>query len=447
MKKEIKMHLDRIQNLKNLFSKYEIDALIIPSCDEFQNSFIRENRAHLEWFSGFTGSNGSLIITESFNIFLTDGRYIDQSKKELKISCEIFNIGSKDALGDAMKMLSSMRVGYFSELNTCKNFNFYRKYALQNDFQILPLENDAMLDFFKEAWSITNTIPTKVYDLELKYSGTSVPEKIEKISSLMSRDANYIIISDLNEIAWTLNLRGRSDVPFTPVFFSRLIIGKEGQIFLFTESNVNTDYAKQNNIEIKNLTEVYDFYKDLLSDGQVIQFDYESTPARFLHMSEDTQIRIAKSPVDELKSVKNATELQGMKDASFLEGVAICKLFCWMYRNIGDNITEIDASNKLEEFRKQSDLFLYPSFQTISAFGENASIIHYKPNENTNKTITGNDLYLIDAGGQYFCGTTDATRVICFGTPTDEQRINFTNVLKGYIRLANAKFPKRTICA
>ncbi len=416
----------KIEQIKKLFSKYKIDGYLVPSSDEFLNEYTPNHLRRLEFITGFSGSYGIAIISQKQNILITDGRYLLQAKNELPKDFAVVEGINKIEGNDFGK------IGYdpmlFSE-STLKSLR-------DKKLHLVAVERNLVDVIWKDKPQESSRAALL---LDKKYAGVERSEKIKLILKTLDPKADFLLITNPDSICWLLNIRGH-DVPFTPVLLSYLLLSKTGKVFLFCDSK-KVSHIK--GIEVAELDSIKIKFKEAIKKRQKIQLDPNKTPSWFVSTGGE-QIIKASDPVSIPKSCKNEVEVKGIKEAHLQDGIAVTKFINWLTKNISKNIDEIYASAKLLDFRKERNLFQYPSFETISAFGANAAIVHYKPSSKTNKKITKKGLYLIDSGGQYLNGTTDVTRTLCFGKPTPEQKRNYTLVLKGHIAIATAKFPEGT---
>ena len=424
--------LNKITELRNQFDTYGITAYVIPSNDEFLNEYVPRQFRRLEYITGFTGSNGIAIITKDKLAFYTDGRYLLQAQQELdsdfsvldmyeRKSCEWFDIGLNN--GDIL--------GYDPMLHSKKNLEYYEKLTKQYNYQLKPVPN--LVDKIWQNRPASGT--KKAFNLGVEFSGRSSTDKIADITSQLQAD--YLLLCNPDSICWLLNIRAH-DIEYTPVLLSYLMLSKSGAITLFSDPSKTSDIQA----EVKPWNSAQDFFTKLLKEGKSIQVDPAKTPVWFT--SHQTQLVLATDPCELPKAKKNAVEIQGMRDCHETDGKAVTNFLKWLKENYQSGVDEIKAAEKLLEFRKQGEHFVEPSFESISAFAENAAVIHYRATPKTNKQITGDNLYLIDSGGQYLTGTTDITRTICLGSPKREHIENYTLVLKGHIAIASAIFPVGT---
>ncbi len=415
----------KILQLKKLYSKYKVDAYLIPSTDEFLNEYTPSHLRRLEFITGFSGSYGIALISNSKNYLITDGRYLLQAKEEVPKDFKII-----EGIGKIEEYTGN--IGYDPMLISKATLLALKK----KNLNLVPIEKN-LVDLVWQDKRVLESRPALFFDK--KYSGMDSSEKIKNTLKSLNKSADYLLLANPDSICWLLNIRGH-DVPFTPVLLSYLLLSKKGKVTLFTDPR-KVSHIK--GIEVKEISEIKKAFKNIVKKKQKIQLDPSRTPVWFLENGDEKVIADSDS-LALSKACKNEIEIKGIKEAHLQDGIAVTKFINWLTKNVSKNIDEIYAAAKLLDFRRERSLFQYPSFETISAFGANAAVVHYKPSSKTNKKITKKGLYLIDSGGQYLNGTTDVTRTLCFGKPTVEQKRNYTLVLKGHIAIATAKFPEGT---
>ncbi len=466
---------DLIFTIRSLMMEYKIDAYIVPNNDEFQNTNLPTNKQRLRIVSGFSGSNGVLIITPNKMILFTDSRYLLQAKLEIekfnddKIKSQyiILDMHSKSSCNILGVDLQQKILGYNPMLHTIKNLEYYKKLSEIDNFTLLPIE-DNLIDKALINKNNNNLEINEAYLLDIEYSGITSKEKVSNvihtinkndIKNSSSNKIEYFLITSLESICWLLNIRG-SDTPFTPLLQSYVILDVNNKkVKLFVELNKinNIKNNLSDLIEVYDINEIKDYYISLISKNKKIGLDPKFTSSWFIKTIQDLNdkeilekvICYMDDPCILLKAYKNKEEIAGIEKSHIYDGIAICKFLTWLHESIDlkINITELDAVDELLKLRMQQPLFVYPSFPTISGFGENGAIVHYEANNDTNKEINSKDkgnLYLFDSGGQYKCGTTDITRTIAVGKTDYKHKKFFTAVLKGHINIASATFPKGT---
>ncbi len=440
---------DRIFLLRTKMLSMGIDAYIIPGSDPHMSEYTAAHWKKREFISGFTGSAGTVVILAEEAGLWTDSRYFIQAENELIDSgIDLFRMGETetpdypDWIAERLNPGSTLAFEgeVFSIEDARKLSKKFKAYGISID------PNQTLLD---DIWEGRPPIPEKPIILhETEHAGLSRVEKVEKIREEMrNQDASHYIITSLDEIAWTLNLRG-SDVSYNPVFHAYLIISLDA-VYLFVDTHkITATIGKQlaiDDISIHLYSDIFKWIKDMPTDSGLM-FDPVTTNAKIYSLIPHGVIKIEKgSIVKTLKGIKNSVEQQGFRESMKKDGVAMVKFLHWIENEVpGGKVTEISAASQLKKFRAESDTFVGESFATISAFSDHGAICHYSVCEGSSITLNNDNFYLVDSGGQYYEGTTDITRTVHLGTPSDQQKIDYTMVLKGNIALDTTKFPEGT---
>ena len=420
---------NKIKILKEKFKKFEIDGYIIPKNDEYFSEYAKNDR--LKNISNFSGSAGIAVILKKQNYLFVDGRYTIQAQKESAKKFYIIEIHKKLP----HTIIRNYNLGYDPKLFTSKNI---KKYFSNNN--LVPINDNLIDQIFKFKEKKTKPF----YSLKKDIVGETHQSKILKITNfLKSNKADYLFISAPENIAWLLNIRGY-DNPNSPIPNARLIIDKNKKLFLFTQKNNAQKIIKEKKInrnqviDIKNISKLINDLKgkSFIIDNKTCSIFYENI------ISSKFKILDGDDPVYKLKSIKNSYEINHMIEAHKKDGLALTKFIYWIKNTNKKIITEVDAQNKLEKFRKCSKEYLFPSFNTIAGSGSNGAIVHYRATSHATKKIDKRDIFLIDSGGQYNYGTTDVTRTICFTNQTKPIKNAYTNVLKGHIAVALTNLEK-----
>ena len=419
-----------VKSLISQFRKYKIDGYIIPKNDEFFSE--HSNKDRLRAISGFTGSAGYAVILKKKNYLFVDGRYTIQAR----IECgKRFNIISLEKLINC-KIFKGLSLGIDPKLFTRNQVN---KFFLNNKIKLIDKNLiDRIIKTNKE-----NDRP--FYSLSKNIAGESNYEKIKKIINFLKKNKlDFIFITSPENVAWLLNIRGY-DNPNSPIPNSYLVIGKNSKKKIIAKKYKLKNLIKKRIIkknEIVEPNEIEFFLKNL--KGKKILIDRKTCSIYFEKIL-SKKFRIVKrdDPIYLLKSIKNKIEINNMIKAHIIDGAALTKFIYWIKNINKKKITEVDAQNKLEKFRKQNKEYLFPSFETISGSGKNGAIVHYRATKKNTKIINKNDIFLCDSGGQYKFGTTDVTRTICFSKQNPRIKKIFTYVLKGHIAVACTNLNKK----
>ncbi len=411
----------KIKILREKLRVHDIDGYIIPKNDEFFSEYAVKDR--LKIISNFNGSAGLAIVMKERNYLFVDGRYTIQAKNQsgnqFKI-IEIHKLLPKD-------ILKNLRLGFDPSLFTKKNLN--SKFG--DSLKLIPIINN-LID---EIYETKDSKRKLFYSLTNKSVGENHKSKINKISNILKKKkADYLFISSPENVAWLMNIRGY-DNPTSPIPNCRLLIDKNKKFFLIVEEKIVSKIIKEKKFkksQIINPAKFEDFIKKL--DGN--KFIIDPLSCSILNekiIQSYFKIVEENDPCYKLKSIKNSTEINSTINAHIEDGLALTKFIYWIKKINKKKITEIDAINKLQKFRKLNKNYLFPSFETIAGAGSNGAIVHYRASKESNKVINKNDIFLCDSGGQYKFGTTDVTRTICFSQQKKSIKNIFTKVLKGHI--------------
>lgn len=422
-----------------------IDVYVIPSSDYHQSEYVGEYFKTREFISGFTGSAGTVVVTENEAGLWTDGRYFFQAEKQLEgSSITLFKMGEENVptfIEYISKNLKSGQcLGFDGKVLSVKNV-----FDIKNVFGKKEIKLEDRYDLVNEIWNDRPALPkSNVFILNEKYCGESFESKIKRIREKMSKlDANRHILTSLDDIAWLYNIRGR-DIKNNPVSLAYTMISAE-EVVLYIDKNKITEEAEKyfidKNIKIKDYFSIYEEVKVISSEDKVLldtnkvnYFIYNSIPR-------GTEIIDKPNPSTFMKACKNDIELENLKNAHIKDGVAVTKFMYWLKKNIGSQeMTEMSVAEKLESFRKEWTDYIEPSFNTISAYEANAAMMHYSANKDSNSQLAPRNLLLVDSGGQYIDGTTDITRTFVLGECSGEVKEHFTLVLKGMLSLSMIKF-------
>ena len=448
MKTEIK---SKLAALRTEMEARQLSAFIVPSTDPHSGEYVPEHWESRKWISGFTGSAGTAVITLTDAGLWTDSRYFIQAEEQLSgTGIRLFkdrlpetpSIG--EWLGSVLK--AGDKVGIDGWVNSHQEV-----LGLRNELKTKGLTLETMTeDIFDTLWTDRPSLPqSPVFILDETRTGVSCSEKIGQIQKAIAKNgASAIILSALDEIAWTLNLRG-NDVHCNPVFISYLLIAKGGYTLYILEEKITDEvrtYLEGHQVTIKPYSELAETLRTFDSKREgVLQISPLANEALYELSTRYAETIIAPSPVALMKAIKNETEQAGFRKAMERDGVALVKFLRWLEEVVpAGNESEISIDQKLYQLRAEQADFRGISFDTIAGYKEHAAIVHYEATPETDIPLKPEGLLLLDSGAQYLDGTTDITRTIALGPLTQEEKTDYTLVLKGHLHLQNAQFPAGT---
>ena len=423
---------DAIRNLRAQFCKYNIDGYIIPKNDEFFSEY--SNKDRLKKISNFTGSAGYAVILKNRNYLFVDSRYTIQAKIE---SGKIFKILDYEKIFNC-KVFKNLVIGIDPTLFTS---NQIKKFFSKNKIKLIKK------NLIDNVVKLKNINSKPFYSLNKKIVGEDYKNKIHKIVKYLKKNnLDHIFITAPENVAWVLNIRG-FDNPTSPIPNSNLLISKNKKKYIIAKKIKLKRLINEKKIKISEIIEPKNIEINFNKlSGKKISIDKKSCSVNYEQLlSKKFKVIKKDDPIYFLKSIKNKTEITNMIKAHISDGVALTKFIYWIKEINKKKITEVDAQNKLESFRKKNRDYLFPSFNTISGSGKNAAIVHYRANKKNTKIIKNKDIFLCDSGGQYKYGTTDVTRTICFSKQSLFIKKIFTYVLKGHVAVAKTDLNKTNI--
>ena len=439
---------ERMHALRMTFPPNYIKAFIIPSTDPHLSEYVAPHWMSREWISGFTGSAGTVVVLMNEAGLWTDSRYFLQAAKELEGSGITLYKEMLPETPSITKYLSQKLKPGESVSIDGKMFSVQQVEQMKEELAAYSLQVDLFGDPLKRIWRDRPSIPNSpafVYDIE--YAGKSCEEKVTAIRAELTKKGAYaLFLSALDEIAWTLNLRG-NDVHCNPVVVSYLLITQDDVIYFISPEKVTkevNEYLKEQHVKLKNYDEVETYLNTFT--GRNILIDPKKTNfAIYSAINPKCNIIRGESPVALLKAIRNEQEIAGIHAAMQRDGVALVKFLKWLEEAVpSGKETELSVDRKLHEFRAAQPLYMGESFDTIAGYKEHGAIVHYSATPESDVPLQPKGFLLLDSGAQYLDGTTDITRTIALGELTEEEKTDYTLILKGHIALAMAKFPVGT---
>lgn len=438
---------ERLSRLRKVMKREHFGAFIFPSTDAHNSEYVPDHWKGREWISGFDGSAGVAVVTQTSAALWTDSRYFIAAESQLKhTEYQLMRIGLPDTpsiaqwIGQELQQTDFTEVGMDGFVNT-KAFIQQMVNDLRKEGGITLRTN---FDPLAQIWSDRPAIPKNKVEIHpLQYAGESTSSKLKRIrKALRLQHADGTMLSALDDIAWTLNLRG-TDVHCNPVFVAYLLISTHAAVLYIDPEKLTEEvqsYLKAEGVSTRSYDEVTQagrHYPDY-----TILLDAEQLNAHIFSVFQKQHVITAPSPVPAMKAVKNKTEIAGFKAAMERDGVAMVKFLQWLKPAVeAGGQTEISLDEKLTALRADQDLYRGLSFDTIVGYEAHGAIVHYEATPETDIPVQPKGLVLIDSGAQYLDGTTDITRTIALGPITEDQRRVYTLVLKGHIQLELCKFP------
>ena len=444
MSKETFPHLEA---LRDLMRSKHIDAVIIPGTDPHQSEYPSEHWKFRDYVSGFTGSNGTAVVTLDDAGLWTDSRYFLQTAEQLEGSG--FTLRKENIPGEptVLEWLGEVLdedavVGVDGRLFSLIEANRIEMFCAQNGFMFAP--------DFRAAEAIWTDRPARpmnpafVHDEAL--AGEDVDSKVSRVvDALDAADADGLLITALDEIAWLLNLRG-SDVDYTPVVIAFAYVSEDERVLFIDSEKVTSevkDHLKKYGVKIKDYDDIEKFLGKISSTATVMVDPNRVSDA--LGQAMICNKTYMASPVIALKGVKNECQIAGFRQAMLYDGAAMVRMMMWLEQNVANGITEMDVDRRLQQERAAYASNRGDSFHMIAGYKDHGAIVHYEATDESAYTLAPDGLLLIDTGGQYLEGTTDITRTISLGNPTAAEKHDYTLILKGHLALARAVFPKGTM--
>jgi len=439
----------RLAALRAELKRRGLDGLIVPRADRYQNEYVPPCAERLAWLTGFTGSAGVAVVLDDRAAIFVDGRYLVQVREEVDgaaFSVEHL-VEHPPTAWIEENLRPGTKLGYSPWLHTVEGAERLAKACDAAGGSLIAV-HDNPLD---ACWGDRPPPPRGAVVLhDLRYAGEDAAAKLARVRAEMSKHrADTLIVSEPQSVSWLFNIRG-SDVPHTPVALAFAIVPVTGRPTIYVDGRKLSGDVRNRLAEIAELRAPGDFEADLAALGKAqrtVRLDPALCPdaiGRLIAANGGKVLRGA-DPIAPMKAVKNAAEIAGARAAQQRDGAAVTRFLAWFDREAPrGKLTEIDAVEALESFRRDTGLLKDISFATIAGAGPNGAVVHYRVTRRTNRRIAPGELFLIDSGGQYEDGTTDITRTLVVGTPSAVMRRNFTLVLKGHIAIARAVFPDGT---
>lgn len=436
---------ERISKLRELMEEKKIDMYIVPSADNHQSEYVGEHFKARAFITGFTGSAGTAVITQTEAGLWTDGRYFLQAEQQLSGSgVELYRMGEPGVPTVnqfvADKLPEGGTLGFDGRLVAVDEGKAYAESAAVHGGSV-----NYSYDLIDEVWEDRPALSTeKAFALGEELAGESTESKLARIREVMKAEgADVHVVTSLDDVCWILNVRG-NDVAYSPLLLSYMIISMDQVDLYVDETKLNAEIRAEfdaNHIVLHPYNDVYEDLKKYGKDNTLLIDPDRMNYALYYNISEDAAKVEKRNPSVLMKAMKNEVELQNIRNAHIKDGVAMTRFMKWVKENVGKmEITEMSASDQLEAFRAEQEGFLWPSFEPICGAGEHAAIVHYSSTPETNVPLKENAFFLTDTGGNYYEGSTDITRTFALGEVSEIEKLHFTTVAKSMLNVMNAKF-------
>ena len=440
-------YADRLAALREQLKRDRLDGFVVPLTDEHMSEYVGSYAKRLEWLTGFKGSAGSAVVLPEAAAIFTDGRYTLQVRSQVSASEWSYQSVPETSAAEWLRehAPSGARIGYDPWLHTSDWVTQAKEQLAAKGAELVAVGQNPI----DRVWA-DRPAPSKarlVVQRDELAGRSSADKRQEMADWLAENNADSAVLAALDSIAWTFNLRG-ADVSHTPVALAYALVNRDGTAELFVDSDKVDDAVKAhlgNGVRLHERSAFEGYLKGLT--GKNVAVDPERSVAAIGQALDEAGATVwrVRDPAVLPKAIKNEREIAGHQAAQARDGAAIARFLKWVEAEApSGKLDELNASDRLQQFREEGGMLKDLSFDTISGSGPNGAIVHYKASPETNRPIEINSLYLVDSGGQYEDGTTDITRTLAIGEPTDEMRDRFTRVLQGHIGIATAVFPKGT---
>lgn len=439
---------ERLKMLRNAMKEAGIDCYIIPTSDFHNSEYVSEYFMVRKYFSGFTGSAGTLVVFMDKAVLFTDGRYFIQAAGELTGSSITLMKSGEPEVPDIktyirQELQQGQNIGFDGRVVTAREGKDYEEIAGEKGGSII-----CDIDLAEGIWEERPQMPaTDVFILEEKYSGESLESKLSRLrENLKKEGADVHVLTSLDDIAWLFNLRA-NDVECCPVFLANAVITAENVLLFANESAFGEKelrYLSENGITLTAYDSFYKYMGDLSGQSRALTLLLDEKQINYRlqkEISGEVTLLNRPNPTTLMKAVKNAVEQENLRMAHLMDAVAVTRFMYWLKKNAGKILmTEWSAAKYLEALRAENKSYIEPSFTTICAYGENGAMIHYSASQEQCADILGEGLLMVDSGGHYYEGSTDITRTFALGKVTDSMKQDFTLVVRAMLRLKNVRF-------
>ena len=439
---------ERIAALREAMKQHKIDAYIIPTSDPHMSEYPADCWKYREWISGFTGSAGTVIITADKAGLWTDSRYFLQASTQLEgTGIELFKMMLPETPTIPEFLTHELKEGQTVGLNG-ETYSLADARSLEKALAEKEIKLNTNASLIDPIWKERPAIPeAPMFEMPVELSGKSTEDKLIDINKMLHKaGADCTILSALDEVAWTFNIRG-TDVAYNPVVISYAFVSEKESVLFVNPKKIPAEIAehlKKEGVTLADYGMLATFLSRLPERTRVF-IDSKRTNVAIYNAPPKSSILIeGTSPANHLKSIKNETEIKGFRNAVLKDGIAMTKFYFWLEKMLkaGEKVTELSAAAKLTALRSEQPQYVMDSFASISSYGPHGAVVHYSPTPETDTELKTDSLYLLDSGAQYLDGTTDITRTIALcDEPSEQMKKDFTRALKGTIGIAKCKFP------
>lgn len=439
---------ERIAALREAMKQHKIDAYIIPTSDPHMSEYPADCWKYREWISGFTGSAGTVIITADKAGLWTDSRYFLQASTQLEgTGIELFKMMLPETPTIPEFLTHELKEGQTVGLNG-ETYSLADARSLEKALAEKEIKLNTNASLIDPIWKERPAIPeAPMFEMPIELSGKSTEDKLIDINKMLHKaGADCTILSALDEVAWTFNIRG-TDVAYNPVVISYAFVSEKESVLFVNPKKIPAEIAehlKKEGVTLADYGMLATFLSRLPERTRVFIDSKRTNVAIYNALPKSSILIEGISPANHLKSIKNETEIKGFRNAVLKDGIAMTKFYFWLEKMLkaGEKVTELSAAAKLTALRSEQPQYVMDSFASISSYGPHGAVVHYSPTPETDTELKTDSLYLLDSGAQYLDGTTDITRTIalCDG-PSEQMKKDFTRALKGTIGIAKCKFP------
>lgn len=438
---------ERILALRKVMKEKNIAAYIVPSSDPHLSEYPADHWKSRGWISGFNGSAGTIVVTADKAGLWTDSRYFLQAEIQLEGSgITLYKASLPETITQVEFLCQELKKGETVGFDGA-TYSAADGLKLQEQLMRKGILVQTAYDLIDPIWTDRPAIPTNpIFEMPVAFSGQSVAEKFNAINDQLHKSgADCLILAALDEVAWTFNIRG-TDVTYNPVAVAYGFVSEKESVLFINPQKVTAEVAthlKSEGVVLADYTMIGKYLAQLPTDYTVFVDPARTNLALYNAIPQGCAIVEEITPANHLKSIKNKTEIEGFRNALVKDGIALTRFHIWLEQqmNAGEKVTELSASAKLSSLRAEQPLYLMDSFETICGYAGHGAIVHYAPTPESDATLLPEGLLLMDSGAQYMDGTTDITRTVALGEPTEQMRKDFTRTLKGMIGIAKCKFP------